>query len=145
MASESDRIARAGDYVFGLMNDVERRRAERDLEIDPAFRDAVLRLAERMRAFDPAAPADGATDKRWDLVTRRIAELPQMRLAGVGGGDSGEEAGPTMIRRLERPPYGVGLHALGGRRGFAIALALVAAFALGYLTGAWSADGMLVP
>ncbi|TIW97375.1 MAG: hypothetical protein E5V45_16370 [Mesorhizobium sp.] len=68
-----------------------------------------------------------------------------MRLAGVGGGDSGEEAGPTMIRRLERPPYGVGLHALGGRRGFAIALALVAAFALGYLTGAWSADGMLVP
>ena len=59
MASESDRIARAGDYVFGLMNDIERRRAERDLEIDPAFRDAVLRLAERMRAFDPE-PAGGA-------------------------------------------------------------------------------------
>ena len=44
----SDRIARAGDYVLGLMNDAERERAERDLEIDPAFRDAVLQLAERM-------------------------------------------------------------------------------------------------
>ena len=39
MASESDRIARAGDYVLGLMNDRDRQRAERDLEIDPAFRD----------------------------------------------------------------------------------------------------------
>ncbi|RVD71455.1 hypothetical protein EN751_15335 [Mesorhizobium sp. M4A.F.Ca.ET.029.04.2.1] len=145
MASESDRIARAGDYVFGLMNDIERRRAERDLEIDPAFRDAVQRLAERMRAFDPAAPAAGATDKRWNLVTQRIAELPQMRLAGVGSGDSRAEARPPVIRRLERPRYDVGLHALGGRRGFVVAMALVAAFALGYLTGAWSAEGTLLP
>lgn len=36
MASESDRIARAGDYMFGLMNDRERERAERDLQIDPS-------------------------------------------------------------------------------------------------------------
>ncbi|BCG92924.1 hypothetical protein [Mesorhizobium sp. 131-2-1] len=143
MASESDRIARAGDYVFGLMNDIERRRAERDLEIDPAFRDAVLRLAERMRAFDPE-PAGGAPDNRWKQVTQHIAELPQMRQAGVGV-DDGRKERPPAIRRLERPPYGVGLHALGGRRRFVIAMALVAAFALGYLSGAWSADGALLP
>ncbi|TPI43183.1 hypothetical protein FJ414_06290 [Mesorhizobium sp. B3-1-6] len=133
MSSESDRVARAGDYVFGLMNDRERARAERDLEIDPAFRDTVLRLAERLRAFDPAGPE--ARGDRWELVTQRLAELPQMqtRLAGVGVPET--EPPPPMIHRLERKPYGVGLHSLGGRLGFVIALALVAAFALGYLAG----------
>ncbi len=84
MASESDRIARAGDYVLGLMNDSDRERAERDLEIDPAFRDTVLRLAERMRVFDTRTPVDGASDNRWRLVSQRIADLPQMRLAAHG-------------------------------------------------------------
>jgi len=133
MSSESDRVARAGDYVFGLMNDRERARAERDLEIDPAFRDTVLRLAERLRAFDPAG-SEGR-DNRWKVVTQRLAELPQMqtRLAGVAASET--EPPPVIIHRLERTPYGVGLHSLGGRLGFVIALALVAAFALGYLAG----------
>ncbi|TPJ81004.1 hypothetical protein [Mesorhizobium sp. B2-6-2] len=132
MSGESDRVARAGDYVFGLMNDRERARAERDLEIDPAFRDTVLRLAERLRAFDPAAPE--GRDNGWDLVTQRLAELPQMqaRLAGIA---APEAEPPPMILRLERKPYGVGLHSRGGRLCFVIALALLAAFALGYLAG----------
>ncbi|WP_027165271.1 hypothetical protein [Mesorhizobium sp. WSM3224] len=133
MSSESDRVARAGDYVFGLMNDRERARAERDLEIDPAFRDTVLRLAERLRALDLAAPE--GRGNRWQLVTQRLAELPQMqtRLAGIAAPET--EPPPVVIHRLERKPYGVGLHSLGGRLGFVIALALVAAFALGYLAG----------
>ncbi|MBN9550758.1 MAG: hypothetical protein J0H31_18275 [Alphaproteobacteria bacterium] len=133
MSSESDRVARAGDYVFGLMNDRERARAERDLEIDPAFRDTVLRLAERLRALDSATPGGGGN--RWELVTQRLAELPQMqaRLAGIAAPEA--EPPPVMIHRLERKPYGVGLHSLGGRLGFVIALALLAAFALGYIVG----------
>ncbi|MBZ9761928.1 hypothetical protein LB553_13740 [Mesorhizobium sp. CA8] len=133
MSSESDNVARAGDYVFGLMNDRERARAERDLEIDPAFREMVLRLAERLRVFDPAGPDERSN--RWELVTQRLAELPQMqtRLAGVAAREM--EPPPPMIHRLDRKPYGVGLHSLGGRLGFVIALALVAAFALGYLAG----------
>jgi anti-sigma-K factor RskA len=131
MASESDRIARAGDYVFGLMDDRERARAERDLQIDPAFRDAVLRLAERMRAFDPAATSSGRSDKRWNQVAQRLSELPQMRPAGLDE----SEARPAMIHRLQRKPYGVGVHSLGGRLGLVIAIALLAAFALGYLVG----------
>lgn len=133
MSSESDRVARAGDYVFGLMNDRERARAERDLEIDPAFRDMVLRLAERLRALDPAVPE--GRGKRWELVTQRLTELPQMqaRLAGIAAPRTDQP--PVMIHRLERKPYGIGLHSLGGRLGFVIALALVAAFALGYLAG----------
>ena len=128
MASESDRIARAGDYVLGLMNDAERERAERDLEIDPAFRDAVVRLAERMHIFDRAEPADG--EERWKQITRRIGDLPQMRTSGLG-----EAGSPTVIRSLSQRPHGIGLHTLGGRRGFAVAAGLMVAFALGYLAG----------
>ncbi|ESX23727.1 hypothetical protein [Mesorhizobium sp. LSJC264A00] len=126
MASESDRIARAGDYVLGLMNDRDRERAERDLEIDPAFRDTVMRLAERMHVLDRGAPSGGSD--RWRLISQRIAELPQMRVIGQ------DEAKP-VIGRLERKPYGVGVHSLGGRRGAVIAIALMVVFALGYLVG----------
>ncbi|MER9391058.1 MULTISPECIES: hypothetical protein [unclassified Mesorhizobium] len=127
MASESDRVARAGDYVLGLMNDRDRERAERDLEIDPAFRDTVIRLAERMHVFDRTGRPSGDGD-RWRLISQRIAELPQMRVVGQG------EAKP-VISRLERKPYGVGVHSLGGRRGAVIAIALIMVFALGYLVG----------
>jgi hypothetical protein len=128
MAGESDRIARAGDYVLGLMNDKDRERAERDLEIDPAFRDAVVRLAERMHVFDRAEPADG--EKRWKQITQRIADLPQMRSSGLSDARS-----PTVIRSLPQRPHGIGLHTLGGRRGFGLAVGLIVAFALGYLAG----------
>ena len=130
MASESDRVARAGDYVLGLMNDAERERAERDLEIDAAFRDAVVQLAERMHLFDRAKPADG--EERWTEITQRIADLPQMRTFGLGGSDA---KSPTVIRSLSQAPHGFGLHALGGRRGFAVAVGLILAFVLGYLAG----------
>ncbi|MER9004173.1 MULTISPECIES: hypothetical protein [unclassified Mesorhizobium] len=127
MASESDRVARAGDYVLGLMNDRDRERAERDLEIDPAFRDTVMRLAERMHVFDRGALSGGSD--RWRLISQRIAELPQMRVVGQ------DEAKP-VTGRLERKPYGVvGVHSLGGRRGAVIAIALIMVFALGYLVG----------
>lgn len=130
MASESDRIARAGDYVLGLMNDADRERAERDLEIDPAFRNAVVQLAERMHVFDRAEPAGG--EQRWTEITQRIADLPQMRSSGLAGHDA---KSPTVIRSLSQRPHGIGLHALGGRRGFVVAVGVIAAFALGYLAG----------
>ncbi|TPN28346.1 hypothetical protein FKO01_21735 [Mesorhizobium sp. B2-3-3] len=138
MAGEGDRMARAGDYVLGLMNDAERQRAERDLEIDPAFRDAVIRLAERMHIFDRGRSAEEAD--RWKLITTRIAELPQMRAAGH------DEARPSVvIRKLERWPYGVGVHSLDSRRGTVIAIVLIATFALGYLLGLWSTGGAHLP
>ncbi|ESY72372.1 hypothetical protein NKJ90_01105 [Mesorhizobium sp. M0051] len=125
MAGESNRIARAGDYVLGLMNDTERERAERDLEIDPAFRDAVVQLAERMHVFDHAEP-----EERWKQITQRIGDLPQMRSSGLI-----DAASPAVIQSLSQRPHGIGLHALGGRRGFAVAVGLIVAFTLGYLAG----------
>ncbi|ESY88432.1 hypothetical protein NKI51_24000 [Mesorhizobium australicum] len=130
MAGESDRIARAGDYVLGLMNDADRERAERDLEIDPAFRDAVVQLAERMHVFDRAEQPAGVN--HWELVTQRLAEMPQMRGVGLGGNDA---KSPTVIRNPSRQPYGVGVHSLGGRHGLVVMAGLIAAFALGYLLG----------
>ncbi|TPK47220.1 MULTISPECIES: hypothetical protein [unclassified Mesorhizobium] len=124
----SDRIARAGDYVLGLMNDAERERAERDLEIDPAFRDAVVQLAEHLHVFDRTEAAGGA--ERWRQITQHLAELPQMRPPG-----DDEAKTSVVIRKLERQPYGVGMHALGGRRGAVIAILLIAVFVLGYLVG----------
>lgn len=126
----SDRTARAGDYVLGLMNDADRERAERDLEIDPAFRDAVVQLAERMHMFDRAEKPGGLPGNHWQLVTQRIAELPQMRTSGLGNAGS-----PAVIRGLPQRPHGIGLQALGGLRGFAVAFGLIAAFGLGYLAG----------
>ncbi|TPM14786.1 hypothetical protein [Mesorhizobium sp. B2-3-5] len=126
MAGEGDRMARAGDYVLGLMNDAERQRAERDLEIDPAFRDAVIRLAERMHIFDRGRSAEEADC--WKLITTRIAELPQMRAAGL------EDVKP-VIHGLVRKPHGFGVHSLGGRCGMIVAAALTAVFAVGYLMG----------
>ncbi|TPK95737.1 hypothetical protein FJ934_10960 [Mesorhizobium sp. B2-4-12] len=126
MAGEGDRRARAGDYVLGLMKDAERQRAERDLEIDPAFRDAVIRLAERMHIFDRAVPSGG--DDRWRLISQRIAELPQMRAAGL------DDVKP-VIHGLARKPHGFGVHSLGARCGMIIAAALIAVFVFGYLMG----------
>ena len=102
MSSESDRVARAGDYVFGLMNDRERARAERDLEIDAAFRDTVLRLAERLRALDPAAPAPEGHGNRWEVVTQRLAALPQMQTRLP----SSEPKRSRSVRRSSSPCVG---------------------------------------
>ena len=86
MTGDGDRMARAGSYVLGLMDDDERERAERDLEIDPAFRDAMMVIAERMHIFD-RAPADRTnllarrrTDG-WRQIKERIDAMPQMRPA----------------------------------------------------------------
>jgi hypothetical protein len=129
MGAEGERGKRAGDYILGLMDDAERERAERDLEFDPAFRDAVIRLADEMRLFDRVeAPDDG---ERWKRIAARIAELPQMRPAA---GDRHPAPRPT-INPLNRRPLGMGLQALPDRRAVFIALGLIAAFALGFLVG----------
>ena len=70
----SNHRKRAGDYILGLMNEAERQRAERDLEVDAAFRDAVIELAESMHVFDRTAGVPSAD--RWRTVAARIAELP---------------------------------------------------------------------
>ncbi len=129
--SSEDRIARAQDYVLGLMDDTERRRAERDLEVDPEFRDCVLSLAERLRAMN-REKTPTVHDAAWAEISQRLASLPQM----ARGGDA--STGPAQSRRaigLPPKPVGRGAHETGSRRGTAIAIGLATAFALGYFAG----------
>ena len=131
MIDEGDRLARAGHYVLGLMDDEERERAERDLERDGAFRNAVLSIAERMHVLDAGPAPDG----KWRAISERIAEMPQMR--GVAPAITlpamPQTVGPEVaIRR-------VGLRSVRAWRAALMAASLIAAFAFGYVAGMSSA------
>lgn len=136
MANDPDQMTRAGNYVLGLMDRRERERAEHDLEIDPGFRDAVFRVAERMHMFDAAGAASTAAGKDdWSAVAARIAELPQMRgaageldAAETEAGRAGTVAPPPVAGRNERA-YNLHVFVIG----VAIGVALSAAGAAGYL------------
>jgi hypothetical protein len=159
MGETGDRMDRAGRYVLGLMDDEERERAERDLEIDPAFREAMVEIAERMHVFDRSPAPDHPTDKApqdgWRLIKERIDAMPQMRSAALEPASSEPaEPGPPVTfgrRRSDRmhgaiipetPPktIGTGLHSAPSRRALVLALCLIAAFALGYVAGVTSVE-----
>ena len=135
MANDPDQMTRAGNYVLGLMDRRERERAEHDLEIDPAFRDAVVRVAERMHMFDAAGATRAAEKDDWAAVAARIAELPQMRRAAGDLGEAEAEAARAGI--IARSPVaGRNARAHGLRAfivGVAIGVALSAAGAAAYL------------
>lgn len=136
VANDPDQMTRAGNYVLGLMDRKERERAEHDLEIDPGFRDAVFRVAERMHMFDAGAAAAAAGKDDWSAVAARIAEMPQMRRTAAGdlteaeaeAGRAGVIAPSPVARRKERPHRQRAFAA-----GAAIGMALFAAGAAGYL------------
>lgn len=131
MSSEAERQARAGNYVLGMMDAAERERAERDLIVDAAFRNAVVQVAERMHLFE-LPPAEQPEDQ-WAVIAARLAELPQMRALGLAEASNVVSLHAAEVEPVK--PVGQPLHALGGRRGFLVALILAAVFALGYAAG----------
>lgn len=148
MGDTGDRMDRAGRYVLGLMDDEERERAERDLEIDPAFRDAMVEIAERMHVFDRLPAPDQATGKPpqdyWRLIKEKIAAMPQMRAAAepaepklpvTFGRRRSDKLRGTIAPEVPPRTVGTGLHAVQGNRALVLALCLIAAFALGYVAG----------
>lgn len=122
----NDRMARAEDYVFGVMDEKARERAERDMETDTEFRNCVMTVAERLRKLHLAreAPAP-VTEETWREIGTRIAAMPQMA-AGTEPARAG--GGLTGIRQ----PFA---HQLGGWRGAVVAACLAAAMGIGYLAG----------
>lgn len=131
--SETDRMARAGHYVHGLMNEAERERAERDLERDAAFRDAVLEIAERERLSRAKTGADAEDRASWEAVSARLAALPQMRNQRASNWGAGISAG-AGIRATPRTKSVTGQNPLAWR-GVLLAAALFTAFAVGYVAG----------
>lgn len=142
---QGDRMDRAGRYVLGLMDDEERERAERDLEIDPAFRNAMVEIAERMHVFDRMPAPDKAPEDGWRLIKEKITAMPQMRAAPAV--ESTPESQVTFGRRRSDKKHGeinpqtpaksvgTGLHSVPGSRALVLAFCLIAAFALGYVAG----------
>ena len=96
MADTGDRMDRAGRYVLGLMDDEERERAERDLENDPALREAMVEIAERMHVFDRAPTSGHEPQDQWRSVKERIDAMPQMQRtedvwrAAAGGAETSQ-------------------------------------------------------
>ena len=135
--SHEERMARAGDYVLGLMDEHERERAERDMTVDPEFRECVRLLAERFHAFDRDLVPDAVPDAMWGNIADKISDMPQMavdevarqRLAAMGIPQlDPHRKGHLQIRR----PYA---HQFGGWRGGVMAACLIAALGAGYLAG----------
>lgn len=138
--SFKDRMARAEDYVFGLMDEHERARAERDMEVDAEFRDCVMVLGERLRKLHRAKGPLPMSDDTWDEITARISDMPQMgrkevaaRMAAMGVPSPDDDR--KGLLRIKRP----GAHQFAGWRGTVVAGALVAAVVVGYLAGQASA------
>lgn len=127
-----DRMARAEDYVFGLMNEQERERAERDMEVDAEFRDCVMILAERLRKLHRAKGPAPMSDEAWNEITARIAQMPQMAAAGwAAAGLPSPDPDRKGFLRVKRPFA----HQFGGWRGTVVAVALAAAMLAGWLGG----------
>ena len=139
-----DRIGRAEDYVLGLMDENERMRAERDMAVDPEFRDCVLDLAQKLQRLHETRQPGQSADEAWNEIAARIAQLPQMagttpqrppaRREGHPAPPSAAKT-PIKPRVAVRRPVDRGLHETGGRRGLVVALGIVAVFAIGYLVG----------
>lgn len=143
-----DRIGRAEDYVLGLMDENERMRAERDMAVDPEFRDCVLDLAQKLQRLHETKRPGQTADKAWSEIAARIAQLPQMAgtprqrpPARPEGPPAPPPAAGTPVKPPVKPrvairrPADRGLHETGGRRGLVVALGIVAVFAIGYLVG----------
>jgi anti-sigma-K factor RskA len=128
--NETDRLARAGNYVFGLMDEAERERAERDLERDTSFRDAVMEIAERQRLAKLRETPE--TNGRWQAVSAHLAGLPQMQslqneIKPAAPSPAASDNPSLETSRFDRP--------------MALRLAMLAtlvltAFVLGYVMGA---------
>lgn len=135
--SETDRMARAGHYVLGLMSEAERERAERDLERDASFRDAVIEVAERERLFGARTGLVEEDRAKWDVVSARLAALPQMRNqpAGWNRDVSGDVAAGLGNRGAGRTAGAAARQNALAWRGVLLAAALFTAFAVGYVAG----------
>ena len=150
--SDRDRIDRAHSYVRGLMDPAERERAERDMEVDAEFRDAVSEVAERMRAAG-VKPGERFAENAWQMIAARLSMLPHMKSGPQ------EQPKPFGRRRTDRPGRPPPVPAptvmpmepaasnptpqmVPGWHAAVVVLALIAAFALGYLAGA---NSVLLP
>jgi len=122
--SAEDRIARAGEYVLGLMDEDEQRRAEADIATDPEFAREVARVAERLEALQANLEPDVAPAELWQAISDRLNDEAQQADTPVEPShiDAAPQSGP---QRRTFPGWANAL----------IAASLLVSFGLGYLGG----------
>ncbi len=131
--TETDRLQRAGHYVSGLMSEPERERAERDLERDSSFRDAVMTVSHRMRVIDGKSSPNPGSDELWADIAARLSELPHMNGVLI---KQDNEPKSRAVQTKQKPSFKKTLarHRDGVRLG-ALAACLGAVFVAGYFAG----------
>lgn len=132
MVDESDRMTRASKYVLGLMDDDERARAERDLELDTDFRDAMMQVAGRMHLFDLDRPHKGEAAALRTSINAHLAALPHIQVAEPAEGRS---LRPVPVQAAAPGADGRWRRLGPGWRGSIVALSLLAACGIGYAAG----------
>lgn len=134
MVDESDRMARASKYVLGLMDEDERARAERDLEHNTAFRDAMIQVAERMHLFDLNRPDQSAAPALWKSITAHLGALPHIRIAEPS--EAGSKSPPSVAAQGSASvTHGRKQHLGRGWRISLLTLSLLTACGIGYAAG----------
>ncbi|MBX3577352.1 MAG: anti-sigma factor [Rhizobiaceae bacterium] len=121
MSEHEDRLARAGEFVLGLLDAEARAAAERDLQTDAEFRDAVDRFRRHLSEIDATADADAVPTGMWPEIARRIAAMPQ---------DARSDRPMAVTPANQNSP---------AWRRAGLAASLLAGLGLGYLAGGWQA------
>jgi anti-sigma-K factor RskA len=122
MSEHEDRLARAGEFVLGLLDGEARDAAERDMATDPAFREAVERFRRGMAELDATAVTDQVPAQMLAEISKRIDGLSQ---------DVAAAPVRTLPANDDR----------WGWRGAAIAASMLAAIGLGYWAGSMTGVG----
>lgn len=120
MSVAETRAALAADYALGLLDGSELAEAERMVADDPGFRAEVDALAARLSRLDDTVEAEEPSAALWSRIEAAI-DAPAPAVIATGA--------PQPRRPAST---GRGAHAVGGRRGLAVATAMAAALAAGY-------------
>ncbi len=135
-SDECGEVARAAEYVLGVLDGPERRAAERQVDRDPAFARAVdgwnARLAPFYAAIEPVVPPPGV----WPRIAEELARMRRLERAG---GALAEPRG----RRVAGIWQWIGFSGMGLAAASLAALIVVAGNLTGTGTDPPTSDGIL--
>lgn len=127
MSARDDRMARAGDYVLGLMEEAERLRAEADMATDAEFRAAVDLLSNRMAALDDTAGRDPVPEGMWAAIDARLGETDADAATAASSAGRSLSSAPVVDLAARRRQT--------AWRPALMAASIAAALGIGYLAG----------
>jgi anti-sigma-K factor RskA len=117
-----DQLERVGEYVLGLMSELEAARFEQDMRADPSLAAAVDRLQNHLAALDDTARPVEPGSSLWPSIESALSQTPAHA--------------PSPTPRLS--PRNLS-------QWYAMAASVVVALGIGYLAGSFSSSGTRQP